>query len=125
MFLTVPPSESSMRNRNCNAKRLKALMRSLQPFPCSFAQFNSGRLHLAMVVAMIAVRMMQVAIHQVIGVIAVRNALVAAAGAMAMRGVVFAAIVVGRATVRIAPPTSNRCSWTPVALTWWRWPSCR
>jgi hypothetical protein len=51
------------------------------------------------VVAVIAMRMMQVAFHQIIGVIAVRDRFVAAAGAVAMFFVVASAIV-ARSTCR-------------------------
>jgi hypothetical protein len=52
---------------------------------------------LAVVVAVVTVRVMQVAVHQVIDVIAVRHRLMAAAGAMLMRRVVGAAGVLRRA----------------------------
>lgn len=46
------------------------------------------QLQLAVIVAVVAVRMMQVAVHEVIDVVAVRDRFVAAAGAVDMRGVV-------------------------------------
>ena len=46
------------------------------------------QLQLAVIVAVVAVRMMQVAVHEIIDVIAVRDRFVAATGAVDMRGVV-------------------------------------
>jgi hypothetical protein len=53
------------------------------------------------IVAVTAVRMMQVVANPVIGVIAVRHRLMAAAGAVDMRGVVTAAAVTRGAAVRV------------------------
>ncbi len=46
------------------------------------------QIQLAVIVAVVAVRMMQVAVHEVIDMVAVRDRLVAAAGAVDVRGVV-------------------------------------
>lgn len=54
-----------------------------------------------MIVAVIAVRMVQVAVHQVIDMIAVRNCLVAAAGAVPVAFFVMAAVMTRRATGRV------------------------
>ena len=56
-----------------------------------------GNLNAAMIIAVIPVRMVQVAVHQVIGVIAVRHGFMAAAGAVLVGGVVGAARVLRRA----------------------------
>lgn len=58
---------------------------------------DSGELDWAVVVAVVAVREVQVAVDQVAGVIAVGHGLVAAAGAVDVTGFVAAALVVGRA----------------------------
>jgi hypothetical protein len=60
-------------------------------------------LHLAVIVAVGAVRMMQVAIDEIVGVAAVRDRFVSAGGAMAVAFLVSAAIVVRRACLRIVP----------------------
>jgi hypothetical protein len=54
-----------------------------------------------MVVTMIPVRMVQVVIDEVVDVVAMRHRLVAAIGAVYVRGLVTAAIVVGRAALRV------------------------
>jgi hypothetical protein len=56
-----------------------------------------------MVVTVVAVRMMQVAIHQVVRVIAVWHGFVAALGSMPVAIIVTAAAVVRRALRRIVP----------------------
>jgi len=56
------------------------------------------QLHLAVVVAVVAVREVQVAGHQVIRVVAVRHGFVAAARSMLVAFLVAAAVVSGRAT---------------------------
>lgn len=50
-----------------------------------------------MVVAMVAVRVVQVAVDQVVDVVTVRDGFVAATGAMDVAGLVAAAFVLGRA----------------------------
>ena len=54
-----------------------------------------------MIVAVAIVGMMQMAVYQVIRVIAVRNPLVTALGTMNMIGLMSGAIVLGRAAIRI------------------------
>ena len=54
-----------------------------------------------MVVAVVTVRMVQMAIDEVIDVVAMRHGFVAAAGAVDVSGFVAAAVVVGRAGVRV------------------------
>src|SRR4051794_480601 len=61
----------------------------------------SGLLDAAVVVAVVAVGAVQVAVHQVVGVVAVRDRLVAAAGAVAVGRVVGAAGVGGGAGRRV------------------------
>ena len=54
-----------------------------------------------MIVAVVAMRMVQVAVDQVIDVVAMRDGLVSAARAMNVLGIMAAAIVVRRTSVRI------------------------
>ena len=54
-----------------------------------------------MVVAVIAVRMVQVAFDEVVHMIAVRDRLVPTAGAMLMAGLVATAVMIGRAALRV------------------------
>ena len=54
-----------------------------------------------MVVAMVAVRVVQVAVDQVVDVVTVRDGFVAATGAMDVAGLVAAAFVLGRAAVGV------------------------
>ena len=54
-----------------------------------------------MVVAMVTVRMVQVAVDQVVDVVTVRDGFVAATGAMDVAGFVAAAFVLGRAAVGV------------------------
>lgn len=54
-----------------------------------------------MIVTMIAMGMMQVALDEIIDMVAVGHRLVPAIGAMYVRGLVTAAIVVGRAALRV------------------------
>jgi hypothetical protein len=61
----------------------------------------------AVIVAVVAMRMMQVTFDQVVGVVAVRHGLVAAAGAMPMVRVMAAAAVVRRAADGIALAYGN------------------
>jgi hypothetical protein len=56
-----------------------------------------GALHLAVVVAVAAVRVVQVAFNEVIDVVAVRHGLVSAGGAVPMALLMTAAVVLGRA----------------------------
>jgi hypothetical protein len=58
--------------------------------------FSLRGLHAAVVVAVVSVRMVQVVIHQVIRVVAMRNRFVAAAGAMPVSVFMRPAVVVGR-----------------------------
>ena len=58
-------------------------------------------LNRTMVVAMVAVRVVQVAVDQVVDVVTVRDGFVAATGAMDVAGLVAAAFVLGRAAVRV------------------------
>ena len=64
----------------------------------------SGDLDLAVVVAVVAVGVVQVAIDQVIDVVAVRHRFVAAAGAVAVALGVLAAVVAGRAGRGVGAP---------------------
>jgi hypothetical protein len=52
-------------------------------------------------VAVLAVRMMQVVAHQVVDVVAMRHSLMAAAIAMGVFGLVALTVVLGRAVVRV------------------------
>ena len=54
-----------------------------------------------MIIAMAAMRVVQMAVHQVIGVIAVRHSFVAAAGAMLVGLVMAAAVMLGSALARV------------------------
>ena len=54
-----------------------------------------------MVVAVVAVRVVQVAIDEVVNVVAMRHRFMTAAGAVNVPGFVAAAVVVGRAGVRV------------------------
>ena len=54
-----------------------------------------------MIVTMIAVRMVQVTIHEIVDVIAVRHSLMSAIGTVYMRGLVTFASVVRRAAIRV------------------------
>jgi hypothetical protein len=54
-----------------------------------------------MIVTVIGVRMVQMAINEVIDMIAVRHRLVATIGAVSVRTFVTAAVVVGRAALRV------------------------
>jgi len=61
-----------------------------------------NHLERAVVVAVVAVRVMQMAVDKVVDVVAVRHRLVAATRTVAMVGVMTAAAMVGRAAVRVA-----------------------
>jgi hypothetical protein len=63
---------------------------------------RSGALERAVIVAVIAVRVMQVAVDEVVDVVAVRHGLVAAAGAMHVARRVPGTAMVGRAPIRVA-----------------------
>ena len=76
-------------------------------------EWVSRHLHLAVVVAVVAVRVVQVAVHQVIDVVAVRHRLVAAARAVAVALVVLAAVVAAACSRRgWSPSTASWCSST-------------
>jgi hypothetical protein len=75
------------------AIRARASRATARPRP----EFGSRNLDLAVVVAVVAVRVVQVAVHQVIDVVAVRHGLVAAARAVLVALVVLAAGVLRRA----------------------------
>ena len=66
------------------------------------AQVSSTRLQRAVIVAVVAVWVVKVTIHEIIGMIAVRDGLVAAVGTMPVSGLVSPAIVVGGAFGRIS-----------------------
>lgn len=53
------------------------------------------------VVAVIAVRVVQMPVHEIVHMVAVRHGLVAAAGAVGVRRVVAGTVVLGRALVRV------------------------
>lgn len=84
---------------------------SLGTLRCLRAALETGRaggrflalhhLDRAMVVAMVAVRVVQVAVDQVVDVVTVRDGFVAATGAMDVAGLVTAAFVLGRAAVGV------------------------
>jgi hypothetical protein len=67
------------------------------------AKLALGQRHRAVVVAVVPVRVVQVAVDQVVEMAPVRHRLVATAGAVAMRGVMAGAAVGRRAAVRVAP----------------------
>ena len=69
-------------------------------FPCGKPS-GSDQFDRAVVVAVVAVRVVQVAIDEVIDVVAMWHRFVAAAGAVDVSGFVAAAVVVGRAGVRV------------------------
>ena len=54
-----------------------------------------------MIIAMVAVRMMQVTVHEIVNVVPVRDGLVAAPRPMDMGGTVAVAAMLGRARVRV------------------------
>ena len=54
-----------------------------------------------MIVAVGSVRMMKVAVHQIVYVVAVRHTFVAASGAVGVCGLVPVALVLGRAVCRV------------------------
>jgi hypothetical protein len=62
---------------------------------------SSNYRHLAMVIAMALMGMMQMTFHEIINVASMRNRFMTATGAMGVCGVVFAARMVGRASRRI------------------------
>jgi hypothetical protein len=66
------------------------------------------QLNLPVIVAVIAVRVVKVAVHQVIDVVAVRHRFMAAAGAVPMSLVVLAAIMVGSALGGISAADRQR-----------------
>ena len=84
---------------------------SLGTLRCLRAALETGRadgrflalhhLDRTMVVAMVAVRVVQVAVDQVVDVVTVRDGFVAATGAMDVAGLVAAAFVLGRAAVGV------------------------
>src|SRR5207237_38805 len=70
-------------------------------FILTLLTWNLSPLHLTMIIAMAAMRVVQMAVHQVIGVIAVRHSFVAAAGAMLVGLVMAAAVMLGSALARV------------------------
>jgi hypothetical protein len=75
----------------------------------------SGDLQRAVVVAVIAVRMVQMTVDQVIHVVTMRHRFVPAAGTVHM--------AVGMAGAVVLPAITCSSTWSP--CTWCRWPSCR
>jgi hypothetical protein len=68
------------------------------------AGLRSGcQLNFAVVVAVAVVGMVEVAVHQVVRVVAVRDSFVTAVGAVHMARLVSAAVVLGRALVGVTP----------------------
>jgi len=61
----------------------------------------SGDLQRAVVVAVVAVRMMQMTVHQIVDMVTVRHRFVAAAGPMHMTGAMAGTVMLRRAAVRV------------------------
>lgn len=74
-------------------------MRGAGRFPARAPLLNDG--DRAVIVAVAAMRMVQMPVHQIIDVIAVRHGRMTAAGTMHMPGFVPAALMIGRTPVRI------------------------
>ncbi len=84
-------------------KRAEVASRPLRsPPPWTVSGTRAADLHRAMVVAMVAVRMMQVAVDKEVDMVAVRHGLVAAARPVPVALIVTGADVIGRAGAGIA-----------------------
>jgi hypothetical protein len=68
---------------------------------------NLGEFDFPVIVAVVAVRVMEMTLDEIIDVIAMRNHLVAAPRAVTMAGIVPAAAVLGRAGIGIGPAHRN------------------
>lgn len=82
-------------------------------------------LHGTVVVAVVAVRVVQVAAHEVVDVVAMRDRLVAAAGTVLVVGVVLGAVVAGRAVGGFVSPIASAWRSTPAPPWWCSSPSWR
>jgi len=77
--------------------KLSAFRRGLQ----SHSTVRSGEINRAMVIAMITMRMMQVAVHKVVDVVPMGNRFVSAAWPVYMIGRMAATVMVGRTAIRV------------------------
>ena len=68
-----------------------------------------------MVVAMVTVRMVQVAVDQVVDVVTVRDGFVATTGTMDVVGLMAAALVLGGAAVGIGHPITHKFQHASIA----------
>jgi len=75
--------------------------------PRALRRILLGQFDRAVIVAVVAMRVMQVAVHEIINVVAMGNGFMPAAGAMLVVGVVTAALMFGRALLRILAADVN------------------